>query len=279
MKILIIGYKGMLGHELTDAFRDGHELVLWDRDEIDISEREDVMEKIGELKPDVVINAAAYTAVDEAESNKDLVYKINGCAVGFLSNVCKDIDALFVHFSTDYVFDGQDRNGYKEDRPAGGALNIYGMSKMLGEKMIADIGPRYYLIRTSWLFGKSGKNFIETMLRLASEKKDLRVVNDQFGSPTYAKDLAVKTRELVESGRPYGIYHITNSNQCSWYEFSLKIFELAKLEPVVTPVNSEEFPTPAKRPAYSVLINTKLPKMRSWEEALKEYLIETGRIK
>ncbi len=279
MKILIIGYKGMLGHELVNVFKNGHDLVLWDRNEIDIAKRIEVIEKIGSLKPDVVINAAAYTAVDEAESNKDLVYKINGCAVGFLSNICKEIDSLFIHFSTDYVFDGHNQNGYKEDYPTGNPLNIYGRSKMLGERMISDIKPKHYLIRTSWLFGKNGKNFIETMLRLASEKKEIRVVNDQFGSPTYAKDLALKVRELIESGRPFGIYHITNSNSCSWYEFALKIFEFVNLKPVVRPVKSEEFRTPAKRPTYSVLINTKLPKTRTWEEALKDYLVETGRIK
>ena len=271
MKILILGYKGMLGHELAEEFKNNHELVLWDREQIDISKKGDVIKKISDLWPDVVINAAAYTAVDEAESNKDLAYKVNSCAVGFLATACKEINALFVHFSTDYVFDGENHNGYKENYPYK-PINMYGKSKALGEKMILDISPKYYIIRTSWLFGKNGKNFIETMLRLAEENKDIRVVNDQFGSPTYAKDLALEVRKLVESQNQFGIYHITNSETCSWYDFAVKIFELSNLNIKVKPVKSEEFPTPAKRPTYSMLINTKLSPMRKWEEALKDYL-------
>ncbi len=276
MKILILGYKGMLGHELVDVFQKDNELVLWDQGQIDISQKEEVIKKVGELKPDIVINAAAYTAVDDAESNKDLAYQVNSYAVGFLATVCKEINALLVHFSTDYVFDGENHLGYKENHSYQ-PLNMYGKSKALGEKLILDIEPRYYLIRTSWLFGKHGKNFVETMLRLANEGKDLKVVNDQFGSPTYAKDLAKKVKELIESHQPSGIYHITNLGACNWYDFALKIFELADLKPNVKPVKSEEFPTPAKRPTYSMLVNTKLSPMRKWEEALKEYLTETGR--
>jgi len=278
MKILILGHKGMLGHELVEVFKNGHELVLRDRDQIDISRKEEVIEKVSKLCPDVVINAAAYTAVDEAEHNKNLAYKVNGCAVGFLATVCKEIDALFIHFSTDYVFDGENHNGYKENHSYN-PINMYGKSKALGEKMIFDISSKYYIIRTSWLFGKNGKNFVETMLRLAKEKKDIRVVNDQFGSPTYAKDLASEVRKLVESQNQSGIYHITNSETCSWYDFAVKIFELSNLNLKVKPIKTEEFPTPAKRPIYSMLINTKLPPMRKWEEALKSYLIETGRRK
>jgi len=271
MKILILGYKGMLGHELVKEFENNYELVLWDREQIDISEKEDVIKKVKNLNPDVVINAAAYTAVDEAESNKDLAYKVNGCAVGFLATVCKEVNALLVHFSTDYVFDGENHNGYKENHSYN-PINTYGKSKALGEKMILDISPKYYIIRTAWLFGKNGKNFVETMLRLAKEKKDLKVVNDQFGNPTSAKDLAIAVRELIESQNKSGIYHFTNSGTCSWYEFAMKIFELSNLNPKVKPVASSEFPTPAKRPTYSMLINTKFSPMRKWEEALKEYL-------
>jgi len=273
MKILILGYKGMLGHELVEEFRNDHELVLWDREQIDISKKEDVIKKVSALHPDAVINAAAYTAVDEAESNKDLAYKVNGCALGFLATACEKINALLVHFSTDYVFDGENHNGYKENHSYN-PINMYGKSKALGEKMILDISPKYYIIRTSWLFGKYGKNFVETMLRLAGENKDIKVVNDQFGSPTYAKDLASEVRKLVESQDQYhyGIYHITNYGTCSWYDFAVKIFELSNLNLKVKPVKSEEFPTPARRPTYSMLINTKLPPMRKWEEALGDYL-------
>ncbi len=277
MKILILGYKGMLGNELVKVFKADNNLTLWDKDQVDITKRNDVISKVGKLKPDVVINAAAYTAVDKAESEKDLAYKVNGCAVGFLSTICKEIDALFVHFSTDYVFDGESHIGYKEDHSYN-PINMYGRSKALGEKMILDIKPRYYLIRTSWLFGKYGKNFVETMIRLAEEGKDLKIVNDQFGSPTYAKDLAEKVKELIESEKPNGIYHITNSNYCNWYEFALKIFEFSGLKPNVKAVTSEEFVTPAKKPTYSMLVNTKFSPMRPWENALKDYLVETGRV-
>ena len=140
------------------------------------------------------------------------------------------------------------------------------------------IRPNYYLVRTQWLFGKDGKNFVETMLRMANEGKSLKVVNDQFGSPTYAKDLAEKVREMVEENRGSGIYHVTNSGTCSWYDFALKIFEFMNLQPVVKPVKSEEFAAPAKRPTYSMLINTKLSPLRSWEDALRAYLVETERL-
>ncbi len=267
----------MLGSELVKVFKANNDLTLWDKDQVDITKRDDVMRKVSKLKPDIVINAAAYTAVDKAESEKDIAYKVNGCAVGFLSTICKEIDALFIHFSTDYVFDGESHIGYKEDHSYN-PINMYGKSKALGEKMILDIEPRYYLIRTSWLFGKYGKNFVETMIRLAEEGKDLKIVNDQFGSPTYAKDLAEKVKELIGSKKSSGIYHITNSDYCNWYEFALKIFELSGLKPNVKSVTSEEFVTPAKKPTYSMLVNTKLSSMRPWEDALKEYLIETERI-
>ncbi|MDD3190179.1 MAG: dTDP-4-dehydrorhamnose reductase [Candidatus Pacebacteria bacterium] len=281
MKILILGANGMLGHELAEAFSDRgkYETILWDRGELDITDKEDVNKKISEMKPDAIINAAAYTAVDQAESEPDLVYNINGYAVGYLASACKDNGALLVHFSTDYVFDGENHMGYKEDYATKNPATVYGKSKKLAEKLIEDIGPRHYLIRTQWLFGKSGKNFVETMIRLASEGKDLKVVNDQFGSPTYAKDLACRVRDMIEENRESGVYHVTNSNTCNWYDFALKIFEMTGFNPNVQAVKTEEFAAAAKRPTYSMLINTKLPPLRSYEEALRAYLIETGRIK
>ncbi|MFA7170574.1 MAG: dTDP-4-dehydrorhamnose reductase [Candidatus Paceibacterota bacterium] len=281
MKILILGAKGMLGHELAKVFsdKDKYEVTLWDREELDITDQEAVDAKVKELHPEVIINAAAYTAIDKAESETDLVYKINAYAVGYLANLAKDIGALLIHFSTDYVFDGENNMGYKEDYPVKNPATVYGKSKKLAEKMIEDINPRHFLIRTQWLFGISGKNFIETMLRIADEGKDLKVVNDQFGSPTYAKDLAERVREMIEENRESGIYHITNSDTCNWYDFAQKIFELSDIRPSLKPVTSEEFAAPAKRPTYSMLINTKLPPLRSWQDALQAYLIETGRIK
>lgn len=281
MKILILGAKGMLGHELEKVFSDEgkYEITLWDREELDITDQEAVDIKLKELSPQVIINAAAYTAVDKAESDADLVYKINSYAVGYLASVAKGINALFIHFSTDYVFDGENHLGYKEDFAIKNPQTVYGKSKKLAEQMIEDVNPHYFIIRTQWLFGASGNNFIETMLRLAGEGKELKVVNDQFGSPTYAKDLAEKVREMIEGNLSSGIYHVTNSNTCNWYDFALEIFKLAGVNPTVKAVKSEEFAAAAKRPTYSMLINTKLPPLRSWQEALRAYLVETGRIK
>lgn len=271
----------MLGHELEKAFADPskYEVFLWDREEMDIADQEDVLKKIGEAAPDVIINAAAYTAVDRAENEEELVYRINGYALGHLATVAKALGALLVHFSTDYVFDGENHLGYKEDHSDRKPATVYGKSKKLGEKMIEDISPEHYIIRTQWLFGTSGKNFIETMLKLAGEGEEIRVVNDQFGSPTHARDLAETVRSMVEERRPSGIYHVTNSGVTNWYDFARLIFKLAELNPKVIPVKSEEFIAAAKRPTYSMLINTKLPPLRSHEEALRDYLIETGRIK
>ncbi len=277
MKILILGYKGMLGQELASVFREDNELVLRDRSDIDIADRDEVIKKIRKEKPDIVINAAAYTNVDRAESEVDLVYKVNGYAVGYLAAICKETRAIFIHFSTDYVFSGENQFGYKENDNSNNSVNIYGKSKLLGEKMIQDINPKYYLIRTSWLFGKHGKNFVETMLQLALEKKEIKVVFDQFGCPTYAKDLAKRLRELVELRNFFGIYHITNSGSCNWHEFAKKIFEFSGVRANLKPVKTDEFSTPAKRPKYSILLNTKLFPMRSWQDALKDYLVETGR--
>lgn len=268
----------MLGHELEKAFGAAeYELTLWDREELDITDQEAVDRQIKELMPDVIINAAAYTAVDKAESESDLVYKINGYAVGNLAQAAKETDALLIHFSTDYVFDGENHQGYKEDHSAKNAATVYGKSKKLAEQLIEDIAPRHLIIRTQWLFGASGKNFIETMLRLAGEGQELKVVNDQFGSPTYAKDLAVRVREMIEENRPSGVYHVTNSGTTDWCDFAIEIFRQAGLSPVVRPVKSEEFAAAAKRPTYSMLVNTKLPPLRSWQEALRAYLAETGR--
>lgn len=281
MKILILGAQGMLGRELAKSFADpeNYQLTLWDREELDVTDPEAVEAKVKEIAPEAIINAAAYTAVDKAESEPEIVYQINGYAVGHLAAVAKELGALLVHFSTDYVFDGENRQGYREDETRKNPATVYGKSKKLAEQMIEDIGPRHYLIRTQWLFGAAGKNFIETMLRLAGEGRELRVVNDQFGSPTYAKDLADRVREMIEEKRESGVYHVTNSETCNWYQFALKIFELTDLQSKVTAVKSEEFAAAAKRPTYSMLINTKLPPLRPWQEALRAYLVETGRIK
>lgn len=278
MKTLILGAEGMLGTDLMKVFRDWHP-IGWDIEEIDITDENEVARKLANLKPELVINAAAYTNVDGAETNKELVLRVNGDAVGYIAKACKKNNAILVHYSTDYVFAGDKKEGYKEDeRPD--PINLYGKSKALGEKFLTILN-RYYLIRTAWLFGPSNeanpvlsrhKNFVNTMLKLGKEKDELRIVNDQHGSPTYTFDLAQKTREIVEENLGSGIYHLTNKGVTSWYKFVKKIFELIGQKVKVRPCKTKDYPLPAERPHYSILINTKLSPMRSWQKALKEYL-------
>ncbi|OGY41229.1 MAG: dTDP-4-dehydrorhamnose reductase [Candidatus Buchananbacteria bacterium RBG_13_36_9] len=273
-KILILGAKGMLGQDLAKVLVD-FDLTLWDKEEIDISDQNQVDSKITRLNPRVVINCAAYTAVDDCEIKKDMALQLNNQAVGYLALISKKIGAVLVQISTDYVFNGQNQKGYTEDSQEFGPVNFYGESKLLGEKTLKNIAPNYYLIRTSWLYGKSGKNFVETMLKLGQEAKELKVVNDQFGKPTYTVDLAKQILYILSNNLAFGIYHATNETKqggISWYEFSQKIFELANLKVNLKPCSSMEYPRPAKRPAYSSLLNTKLPPLRNWEEVVKEYL-------
>ncbi len=276
-KILIIGAEGMLGYDLMVAFGDLNPVGL-EREEFDITDEKAVEKFILDLGPDIIINAAAYTDVDGCETNQDLAMKVNGYAVGYLARAAEKIGAVLVHYSTDYVFDGKKPEGYKEDDKPGNPLNVYGESKLLGEKLLKESCQKHYLIRTSWLFGKNGKNFIDTILKFGKEKEELKVVDDQRGKPTYTVDLAKRTRELIDGKYPFGIYHITNEGITSWYDYALKIFEIfeslhpeEKLAKVV-PCTSSEFPRPAKRPAWSILLNTKLPPSRHWQEALEEHL-------
>lgn len=275
-KILIIGAKGMLGQDLVKVFSadKNYDVISWDLENLDITNKNNVFEKIGKLKPEIIINAAAFTDVDgcEDEAKKDLCMKVNGEAVGYLASCASQINAILVHYSTDYVFNGKKSEGYKENEKEIDPVNSYGESKALGEKKLQENTKRFYLIRTSWLYGKGGKNFVDTMLKLSETKKELKVVDDQHGKPTHTVDLAKRTKELIDKNLPYGIYHITNEGETTWFEFAKKIFEFAKVNVKVNPCTSDEFPRPARRPTYSSLINTKLPASRRWEEALAEYL-------
>lgn len=273
-KILILGAKGMLGQALSEVFSDKNP-ILWDMVDLDITDKEDVFKKIEELSPDTIINASGYTDVDAAESNQDLAMKVNGEAVGYLAEISKKIGAILVHYSTDYVFNGTNKLGYKEADETN-PISVYGRSKLLGEKLIQEKGEMYYILRASWMFGENGqKNFVQKILTKAQKESSLKVVNDHFGKPTYALDLAKKTREIIEQMKPCGIYHATNETPdggITWYDLAKKSLELKKLKIEIVPVSADEFVQPAKRPKYSALINTKLDKMRSWEEALKDYL-------
>ena len=276
MKIVILGAKGMLGSDLAKVFAD-FKPYLFDKDELDITDSKEVFKLLNDLKPDIVINAAAYTDVDGCETNKELAMKVNGEAPGYLAEIAREIGAFFVHYSTDYVFSGDKKSGYREDDEPDSPVNFYGESKLAGEEAIKKAGGKYYIIRTSWLFGLNGKNFVETMLRLAQEKEKLRVVNDQRGKPTFTIDLSQRTRYIVENKKDFGIYHVTNEPATTWYEFASEILKQwdGERHPHFTgifPCASSEFPRPAKRPEYSILLNTKLPPMRSWQEALGEYL-------
>jgi len=269
-KVLVLGARGMLGSGLKKEFQN-YKLTAWDRKELDITNKKKLQQKILELKPEIIINAAAYTNVERAESNQEMVLRTNGKAVGHLAQIAKKINAILVHYSTDYVFDGKNRKGYKETAQPN-PINVYGKSKFLGEALLRRNTDQYYLIRSSWMFGKRGKNFVKKMLQLSKSNARLKVVNDQWGKPTFARDLAYKTKELIEQDKPFGIYHITNEGKTNWYQFARKIFALKNIPVKVKPVSNREYKTKAKRPLCSVLINTKLPKLRRWEEALEEYL-------
>lgn len=259
IKTLIFGAGGMLGTELCAVFPDAVKLDLRD---LDIRDREKVIETIEMNGPDVVINAAAYTAVDDCEDNRELAFKVNGAAPGYIAEGCSLAGAVLVHYSTDYIFDGSKKEYGEEDPP--NPINIYGSSKLMGEMNIMKNLDDYRIIRTSWLYGAHGKNFVDTMLMLSQKMESVKVVNDQFGKPTYAVDLARKTKELLRL--PAGIYHITNEGVCSWYELACTIIKNT------VPCTSDEFPRKAKRPKYSVLTNTKTTPMRHWKDALAEYL-------
>ncbi|MBU4310775.1 dTDP-4-dehydrorhamnose reductase [bacterium] len=308
MRILITGACGMLGRDLVEALSKEHEVVgvdvkdpgSWILDlgsvefsKLDITNEEEVMKAICDVKPEVVIHTAAYTDVDDCEKNEDLAYRINGTGAQNVALACKKCKAIMTYISTDFIFDGEKKEPYLEnDKP--NPLSVYGKSKLEGEKHISLLLDRYFIIRTSWLFGKHGKNFVNTILKLAKEKKELKVVNDQVGSPTYTKDLAHAIKHLLNLIQDlgsriqnlFGIYHISNNGSCSWYEFAQEILQVAGRPPhppqrgetslqarrgetsplagrsqviniKIKPISSEELDRPAKRPKFSVLDNSR----------------------
>lgn len=270
MNILVLGANGMLGHAIQEVFRN-HELTCWDQTQLDITDDTAVGEKIPAVKPDAIINAAAFTDVDACEEKESLATKVNGDAVGYIAAAADKLTIPLVHISTDYVFDGTKKEGYLEnDFPS--PINAYGRSKLRGEQQLMSHTHNYYLVRTAWLYGPNGKNFVETITAAAKEKNKLQVVNDQFGSPTYTVTLARSIQNLLENKLPYGIYHRTNDGVASWFEFAQAILAWRKIETPIEPVSSDAFPRPAKRPAYSVLKTSKLPVLEPWETALAEYL-------
>ena len=275
MKILITGSNGMLGHDLTEVLKDNHELVLTTSKTLDITDKDNVFDVISENKPDIVINSAAYTDVDGCESNPDLAYDVNGEGVKNLALACREVDCPLVHISTDYVFNGENTRPWVEDDETG-PISVYGKSKLKGETYIQEILDSYFILRTAWLYGINGRNFPKTMLELAQNHSEITVVYDEVGTPTYTPDLARAISELIETDY-YGIYHLTNSGNCSWCEFARYIFEVAGADVNVVPVTASEFARPAPRPHYSVLENGNWIKngfepLRDYKEAVKEYI-------
>jgi dTDP-4-dehydrorhamnose reductase len=285
MKIVIFGAKGNLGSQLQKIFskKSGFIVYAWDRDDLDMTDKDLVSEKISAILPDVIINAVAYNAVDKCEEDEKelaLAMKLNQEVPAFLASLAQKIQATLVHYSSDYVFSGNSSAGYNE-RSKPDPINKYGLSKFEGEKAIArealNGNLKWYLIRTSKLFGPKGTSpaakpsFFDIMLKLAGEKNELSAVNEEKSCFTYTPDLAQATFDIIEKKSPFGIYHITNSLPATWHEAGLKLFEIAGLDKKLIPISSDKFPRPAKRPKYSQLMNTKIKPLRSYEEALKEY--------
>lgn len=280
MRYLIIGANGQLGSDLVRVFRE-EDLIALTHDEIEICDIASVRKALGRFAPDLVINTAAYHKVDICEDHAEEAFAVNALGVRNVALICRELNCALMHFSTDYVFDGRKAEPYVEDDMPS-PLNAYGISKLAGECFVRSLLDRYFILRTSGLFGVAGSsgkggNFVETMLRLAGEGRALRVVDDQVLSPTYTLDLARQVRVLA-SGEHFGLYHATSHGACSWYEFAARIFELEGLAPDLSPQTTAESGSQAVRPAYSELHNLGLERlgldrMRPWEEGLADYLI------
>jgi dTDP-4-dehydrorhamnose reductase len=270
--ILVVGSKGMLGQELMGLYGSAARGV--DVEDIDITDLGSVQRVLVTLKPRIVINAAAFTDVDACEADTELALQVNGEGVAHLAMITKEIGATLVQVSTDYVFDGRKHAPYQED-DAPAPLSIYGESKLAGE-MNVKFNPEHLIVRTQWLYGHGGKNFVETMLRLAGERSELTVVDDQIGAPTWTYDLALAIKTLIDKGCR-GTYHVANSGFVSWNGFAREIFQQEGLAVTVSPMTTEQLGRPAPRPLYSVLDCGKLAEdtglvLEPWQEALKRYL-------
>jgi dTDP-4-dehydrorhamnose reductase len=282
MRILVTGKSGQVGTELGRLYRSPQEAIFTGREECDLGNEQSIRETVRRLKPEVILNAGAYTAVDQAETDRDLCFRVNAVAPGVLAQEAARLNALLIHYSTDYVFNGQKTEPYRET-DAVDPINIYGASKAAGETAIVEAGARAVVLRTTWVYGAHGKNFLRTMLRVGAERPELRVVDDQVGAPTSAAAIAEATRTLAERfGRDRdsiapGIYHMTAGGSTTWYGFAQAIFAGSDLEkkPRVEPIPSSAYKTPAQRPANSVLANDKFAqtfgfRMSGWQQQLDE---------
>ena len=274
MRVALTGSDGMLGSDIQRVFNQDVDLINFTLMDFDITDLDATALKIREAAPDYLIHSAAYTDVDGCEKDPGKALLINGIGTRNVVMACEDIQCPVVYISTDYVFDGTKGSPYSEwDSP--NPINQYGVSKLLGEHFVMALTNRFYIVRTSWLYGRNGNNFVHTISRLLSERDEIEVVNDQVGSPTFTGDLAVALKELI--GRGYGIYHITNSSHCSWYKFAMEIARIRPGKAKINPTTTDRFQRPARRPLYSVLDNAVLRldrgrQLRHWKEALKDYL-------
>ncbi|WP_304941798.1 dTDP-4-dehydrorhamnose reductase [Vallitalea guaymasensis] len=272
---MIIGVNGQLGHDAVKLLSTYHKIVGLDKDTLDITNFIELQNRITEIRPEVIINCAGYTNVDDCEINYESAYNTNAQGCYNLALIAKKYDCILVHISTDYVFDGEKDEPYIEsDLP--NPINIYGSSKLLGETIITTISPKYFILRTSWLYGTHGKNFVKTILKLSETKDVISVVNDQIGTPTYTIDIINVISKLIKTNI-YGIYHVSNEGRCSWYEFAEKIIKLTNKETTIIPITTNQSKRKADRPHYSVLENSMLKHrfgytLRNWEEALTEFL-------
>lgn len=276
MVVLVTGANGQLGQALQSVAQDfdGIDFHFADSVKADITNKQNLQTLFSAIKPDFCINAAAYTAVDKSESEPEKAHAVNVIGAKNLAETCRDFNTKLIHISTDFVFDGQKQTPYLET-DATNPQGVYGQTKLDGEFAIAETFDQYFIIRTSWVYSRFGNNFMKTMLRLADERSSLSVVNDQIGTPTHAVDLARAIVQIIQSGKAdYGIYNFSNGGVISWYDFAREIFDLNGANIELNPIPTSAYPTPAKRPKYSVLDKTKISQtfgitIRDWKESLK----------
>ncbi|MEH6944268.1 dTDP-4-dehydrorhamnose reductase [Bacillus sp. JJ722] len=277
MKIVITGANSQLGQELIKHLKDEYEVIPFTKQQLDITNRTNIKEIIQKIQPEYLINTAAYTQVDLCEKNSSEAYLINGIGPYYLACEAKNRNVKFIHISTDYVFDGQKNVPYvEEDVP--NPETVYGKSKLLGEELSLVAYESTTIIRTSWLYGHGGKNFVNTIKKLINQARNIRVVHDQYGCPTYTKDLCIAIKQLLN--KPNGIYHISNSGSCSWFEFATEIGSVLNSQTTIIPVTTKEYGLKTPRPMYSVLSHQKINAngifIRNWKEGLYEYLKKEG---
>jgi dTDP-4-dehydrorhamnose reductase len=271
MRILITGANGMLGQDLTAILRQQNiEVIPTDIDTLDITNNKQAEEFLDKEDFDFLIHTAAYTNVDGAETEQEKAFLINYQGTENLAKYTAKRNIPIIYISTDYVFDGTKKSPYETDDKTN-PINIYGLSKLKGEEAVLKYNKKHYITRTSWLYGHKGRNFVETIIKLATEKPELRIVDDQIGCPTWTVELAKSITIIIKEQKPYGIYHICGSGHTSWYGFAKKIVELMKIDTNLIPVTTEEYPRPAQRPKYSIMNNNK--SCIDWEISLAQYII------